>query len=94
MRIPGAQTLLCQNDVTADVQYAPFCARATFPGLLSLMLEMVQAGFHEEEFLHLAAAAEASSEHPLGKAVTAHARARLQQRSAAGETPLLTQSSS
>ncbi len=50
------------------------------------MLEMVQAGFHEEEFLHLAAAAEASSEHPLGKAVTAHARARLQQRSAAGET--------
>ncbi|CAL5220469.1 g2492 [Coccomyxa viridis] len=33
-----------------------------------------QRGFPEEEFLHLAAAAEASSEHPLGKAVTAHAR--------------------
>ncbi len=35
------------------------------------------AGFPEEEFLHLAAAAEASSEHPLGKAVTAHARLQL-----------------
>ena len=33
--------------------------------------------------MHLAAAAEASSEHPLGKAVTKHARAQL--RSAAGE---------
>ncbi|CAK0783009.1 hypothetical protein CVIRNUC_006204 [Coccomyxa viridis] len=38
-------------------------------------------GFPEEEFLHLAAAAEASSEHPLGKAITAHARARLQRSS-------------
>ena len=41
------------------------------------------AGFQEEEFLHLAAAAEASSEHPLGKAVTAHARLAL--RPAQGE---------
>lgn len=79
---------------TADVHNAPFCVRTPLPGLLSLMLEMVQAGFHEEEFLHLAAATEASSEHPLGRAVTAHARARLQQRSAAGETIFLTQSSS
>ena len=47
------------------------------------------AGFPEEEFLHLAAAAEASSEHPLGKAITAHARIRLQQSSMQGDSVAL-----
>ena len=43
------------------------------------------AGFPPQELLHLAAAAEASSEHPLGKAITVHARAALRRRSAEGE---------
>ena len=47
---------------------------------------LLHAGFPEEEFLHLAAAAEASSEHPLGKAITAHARVRLQRSSWQGDS--------
>ncbi len=42
------------------------------------------AGFPPHELLHLAAAAESSSEHPLGKAIIAYARATLQRQSAEG----------